>query len=419
MSDEEEKPEVPPPPPPPPEEPASYEAEGYTPEVDAVEEEYIADSTGPAVASSANKNLVLMLVGGVLGLFLLYQIFSGDEEPVVEAPVPEMGPAGQGAAVAGDEGSPIEIPDFQPLPPPPPIVQPPAEPAKLPEPPPIPDSPDIDFLGDGPSNERLQERRASPMMKFGGSGGGATAEDETDDRRTSAPRSVATEVGDLDQLILQGKIIHGAIETAIDTTLAGPLRAIVTRDIYAESGYGVLVPKGSRLIGTYSTDVVRGQGRVYIIWSRLIRPDGIDIQLGDAIGVDRLGRAGMGGHVDERYFEIFGSAILTSILGIAIAGAADAVLDPDLAGSQDSSESTAGEEGNTVSSESSDSEGSAVNTAITESVENIGAVSTQVVGGLLDARPSITVDQGTPIKIFVNQDLEFPDSANKNIRIIQ
>ncbi len=410
MSDEEEKPEAsPPPPPPPPEEPKNYEAEGYSSEIDRAEEEHIAESSGPAVASSANKNLILMLVGGVLGIFLLYQIFSGGDEEEVSAPVPTSGSGSGGAPVANEAEITLDVPTFDPLPPLPPIA-PPEQPQvnELPVPPPPPTTPDIDFVGDGPNNEQLEERRKSEMLILSGGDNSSEEEDGQAEQESAAPRAVATQVGDLDQLILQGKIIHAVLETAIDTTLQGPLRALVTRDIYAESGYGVLIPKGSRLIGTYSTDIVRGQGRVYIIWSRVIRPDGVDIQLGDAMGIDRLGRAGMTGHVDERYFEIFGGAILTSILGIAVAGAADAILDPP------QTTTTQTPEGN------SNVQGSAVDTAITDSVENIGTAATQIAGGLLDARPNITVDQGTPIKIYVNQDLEFPDMSAKNeIRIIQ
>ncbi len=409
MANEEENPEgtaPPPPPPPPPEEPKSYEAEGYTPDTDAVEEEYGVNNAGPAVASSASKNLVLMLVGGALGIFLLYQIFSGGDEEIVATAPPPTGAGSQGAAVAAAEDSPIIAPVFNPLPAPPPVLAPPPVINELPTPPPPPDTPTMDFLGEGPDSAELEKRRSSEMLILNG-GNNAAPEDEVDTTKSAAPRAVATHVGDLDQLVLQGKIIHGALETAIDTTLQGTLRAIVTRDIYAESGYGVLIPKGTRLIGVYDTGIVRGQGRVYVIWNRLIRPDGVDIELGDANGMDRLGRSGMTGAVDNRYFEIFGGAVLTSVLGIAIAGIADVLLDTPETSTTQSPEGASSQQGSPTA------------TAVNESVENIGSAAATIVGGLLDARPSITVDQGTPIKIFVNQDLEFPDTVSQNIRIIQ
>ena len=40
-----------------------------------------------------------------------------------------------------------------------------------------------------------------------------------------------------------------------------------------------LIPKGSKLLGSYSGATTSGQTRVLISWNRLIRPDGIDIQI--------------------------------------------------------------------------------------------------------------------------------------------
>ena len=112
------------------------------------------------------------------------------------------------------------------------------------------------------------------------------------------------------------------LETAINTDLPGTLRAIVSRDVFAESGKEVMIPKGSRIIGTYNTGISRGQRRVMIVWTRLIRPDGLDIEIGSP-GVDSLGRAGVEGDVDNKYAEIFSAAILTSVVTIGAATAAE------------------------------------------------------------------------------------------------
>ncbi len=124
--------------------------------------------------------------------------------------------------------------------------------------------------------------------------------------------------------IAQGKIVDAVLETAVNTDLPGEMRAIVSRDVFAESGRQIMIPKGSRLIGTYNTSVARGQARVMIIWTRLIRPDGLDIAIGSG-GVDALGRAGVEGSVDNKYAEIFSAAMLTSVLDIGVAVAVDAL----------------------------------------------------------------------------------------------
>ncbi len=84
--------------------------------------------------------------------------------------------------------------------------------------------------------------------------------------------------------------------------------------MYSFDGRRVLIPSGSRLIGDYKSGLATGQTRVFIVWTRLLRADGVSVQLG-SIGGDALGRAGVAGFVDEHYVERFGSAILLSIAG--------------------------------------------------------------------------------------------------------
>ena len=54
--------------------------------------------------------------------------------------------------------------------------------------------------------------------------------------------------------------------------------------------------------------------RVFVVWTRLLRSDGISVQLGPN-AADELGRAGNAGVVDNHYVERFGSAILLSLVG--------------------------------------------------------------------------------------------------------
>jgi len=212
---------------------------------------------------------------------------------------------------------------------------------------------------------------------------------------SKAEKEMATRVNNLGLTIAQGKIIDAVLETAINTDLPGTLRAIVSRDVYAESGRDVMIPKGTRLIGTYNTGVARGQARVMIVWTRLIRPDGIDLQIGSP-GIDPLGRAGIQGIADNKYSEIFSAAILTSVLDVGIAVAVDAL-------SNQSSTTTTNANGTT-------SIGSAAGPAGGAAVSTLGSVGKDVVNSMLDLRPTITIDQGTKMDVFVNKDLSFPSA---------
>jgi type IV secretory pathway VirB10-like protein len=116
----------------------------------------------------------------------------------------------------------------------------------------------------------------------------------------------------------QGTIIPGVLETAIDSDLPGFTRAIVSRDVLSFDGRAVLIPRSSRLIGQYKSAVALGQTRAFIIWTRVIRPDGVSIQIASP-GTDELGRGGLDGKVDNHFFRRFSGSILLSVLNAGVA----------------------------------------------------------------------------------------------------
>ncbi|MDM8335619.1 TraB/TrbI/VirB10 family type IV secretion system protein [Wolbachia pipientis] len=162
-----------------------------------------------------------------------------------------------------------------------------------------------------------KDRRGAQMLAISGS----SREDKAADAvlsTTSAQPSIAARVGKLGFMITQGKIVDAVLETAIDSDLQGMLRAVVSSNVYAETGDTVLIPKGSRLIGSYSFDSNVARARININWNRVILPYGIDIAISSP-GADELGRAGIAGIVDNK----IASALFSSILlaGVSIGSA--------------------------------------------------------------------------------------------------
>ncbi|RKF23570.1 type VI secretion protein [Altericroceibacterium spongiae] len=114
--------------------------------------------------------------------------------------------------------------------------------------------------------------------------------------------------------VTQGTLIPAILETAINTDVPGYVRAVVSQDVRSYDGSRLLVPRSSRLIGQYQSGLQNGQKRAYVIWTRLIRPDGVSVQLASpATGFD--GTAGLPGKVDSHFFKRFGSAMLLSVIG--------------------------------------------------------------------------------------------------------
>ena len=121
----------------------------------------------------------------------------------------------------------------------------------------------------------------------------------------------------------QGYLIPAVLETGFNSSQPGFARALVSQDVRSFDGSRVLIPRGSRLIGDYRSDVAQNQRRAIIIWSRLIRPDGMTIAL-DSPATDTVGRGGVAASVNTHFFQRLGDALLQSTvtIGSAIAGRA-------------------------------------------------------------------------------------------------
>ena len=125
--------------------------------------------------------------------------------------------------------------------------------------------------------------------------------------------------------IVQGTMFQAVMETALDSSLPGQTRAVVSEDVFSIDGSRLLIPRGSRLIGRYRAGVDIAQRRVTIAWARIILPDNQTVQISSFAG-DELGRSGVTGFVDTRFAERFGAAAMISLISAAPSAAAFDVL---------------------------------------------------------------------------------------------
>jgi type IV secretion system protein VirB10 len=133
----------------------------------------------------------------------------------------------------------------------------------------------------------------------------------------SAVAARATMMRNRATTVAQGTLIPAVLESALDSTRPGPARALVQRDVRGFDGATVLIPRGSRLIGEYRADLQPGQNRALVMWTRLVRPDGVTIAIGSP-AADPLGRVGIKGKVNSHFFAKFGAAILQSSLDVGV-----------------------------------------------------------------------------------------------------
>lgn len=120
-----------------------------------------------------------------------------------------------------------------------------------------------------------------------------------------------------DTVVMEGAILDAALLTAINTDLPGDVTAIITRDVYdsMQPEKYLLIPKGSKLIGSYNSEANIGQERVMMAFKRLIFPDGSSINLLGMPGTDQIGMSGMKGDVDNHFIKMFGASFM--IAGIS------------------------------------------------------------------------------------------------------
>lgn len=194
--------------------------------------------------------------------------------------------------------------------------------------------------------------------------GGSTVQGNTISEANSAR---STRLADPANTIAQGTLIPAVLETAIQSDLSGYARAVVSQDVRSFDGSQILVPRSSRLIGEYKGNLAAGQKRVYLMWTRLIRPDGVSIALASP-AVDAAGQAGIGGRVNDHFFQRLGSAVLMSLVGGL---------------------STLGSGGATV---------------VVSGGQSAAALATQRDG---QRAPTVHVLQGEPIRVFTARDLIF------------
>jgi type IV secretion system protein VirB10 len=116
--------------------------------------------------------------------------------------------------------------------------------------------------------------------------------------------------------VAQGTLMTAVLETAINSDLPGYVRAVISQDVKSYDGRRVLIPRGAHLIGEYKSGLAVGQSRAYILWTRLLRPDGVSIALASP-ATDYSGQNGLGGKVDGHFMKRFGAAILLSVIGAA------------------------------------------------------------------------------------------------------
>ena len=130
----------------------------------------------------------------------------------------------------------------------------------------------------------------------------------------------------LDSRILEGTVIACILEGAISSALPGMTLCRTRNPVYSETGRFEVIPAGSRVIGEYRGGVESGHARIFVLWRRLITPDGVSVRLASP-GTGPLGRGGHAGLLDQKWPQRFAAAWMVSLVAGARAQSGSPVAD--------------------------------------------------------------------------------------------
>lgn len=349
-------------------------------------------------AQRLNRKALAFLAGIVLLLVLMaaWVFAGGGRAPAVSAAadseevrIPELPQAAGAAPSVGASAEPGPAGGLGELPP-----LPPAEPVPLaapPAPPPMPLHPrersaraptllerrtDTAPAGGAHSTEDAYLQAMMATMP-GRQPGPAPAE------APPRPAGGARYLRNADALLVRGTYIRCILETRIVTDVPGYTSCVVTEPVYSINGRNLLLPRGSKVLGQYQ-DGLRGP-RVAVVWDRITTPDGIDVNMASP-GVDGLGGAGHPGRYDAHWGERIGSALMISLISdvFKYAGARNGP-------------PTRVAYGGTVAEMPFES-----NTART-----LQGLAEQALDEAAARRPTVTLDQGTVVNVYVARDIDF------------
>ena len=187
--------------------------------------------------------------------------------------------------------------------------------------------------------------------------------------------------------VREGTLVEAYLLTGIHSGLAGEALAQVSRDVYdSQTQQVLLIPKGSRLVGTYDNQVAVGQGRLLVAWTRLIFPDGRSVRLPGLSSKDPSGANGLTGQVNRHRWRAFGNAVMLGVVSGGLAYAA-----------------SRGRSGGGLYSYPGPGDVAAASVGT-----ELSRVATEILRRDVGRRPTVRVAEGTRFSIFMNGDLALP-----------
>jgi len=185
--------------------------------------------------------------------------------------------------------------------------------------------------------------------------------------------------------IFEGTVLEAVVTNHIDGGFSGPIMLDLTTDLYSHDHQQLLLPQGTRLLGTVQSVGSEQQRKMFVTFHRAICPDGFSLEFAKFIGLDQIGTTGMATKVNHGYLEAFAAAAAIGGLGgLAQIGNNGSVFTPS----------------------------TQIRNGISEQSAQEGE---QVLNHFLNRLPVITLKEGSRARVYIGTDLLVPSYAEHRV----
>lgn len=175
-----------------------------------------------------------------------------------------------------------------------------------------------------------------------------------------------------------GWVIPAVLITSINSEIQGQVLAQVSQNVYDSiTGKYLLIPQGTKIVGSYSSNILWGQSRLLVAWNKLIFPDGQSLILDNMQGVSSNGLTGFKDKVNNHYVRTFASAILLSSITAGVS----------------------------LADNSNNDRESAKDKAISSAIEQMSQVAAEIIRKNMNIAPTLEIRSGYKFNIFVTKDI--------------
>jgi type IV secretory pathway VirB10-like protein len=185
--------------------------------------------------------------------------------------------------------------------------------------------------------------------------------------------------------VFEGTVLEGVVTNHIDGGFSGPIMLELTTDLYSHDHQQLLLPQGTRLLGTVQSVGNAEQRKMFVTFHRAICPDGFSLEFAKFIGLDQIGTTGLATKVNHGYLEAFAAAAAIGGLGgLAQIGNNGSVFTPS----------------------------TEIRNGISEQSAQEGE---QVLNHFLNRLPIITLKEGSRARVYIGTDLLIPSYAEHRV----